>query len=255
VSDKPNPIAAAQRLARPELPRRFYKDALAGRQGEAFAVLLDGKVALTPARKPLAVASLAIAEALAAEWQAQGERIDPATMPLTRLVNAAIDRVSGEMATVRDEIVSYAGSDLVCYRAEGPQSLVAAQAAAWDPLVEWARDALGARLVLGAGVVHVKQDPAALAAIDTALQPLDALALAAAHVVTTLTGSAVIALALARSRLTADQAWAVAHVDEDWQMANWGADDVALGRRAVRRREMDAAAILLSARRDGSEHG
>ena len=140
--------------------------------------------------------SARIAEALAAEWEAQGERIDPATMPLTRIVNAAIDRVAGEMAAVRADIVKYAGSDLICYRAEGPQSLIEAQDAAWAPLIAWAREALGARFVLAGGVVHVAQDAASLAAIDAALAPLDALRLAALHTATTLTGSAVIALAL-----------------------------------------------------------
>ena len=247
MSDKPNPMAAAQRLAKPEPPHRFYKRATAGRLGEGFAVLLDGKVALTPARKPLAVADRQVAEALAAEWEAQGDRLDPAAMPLTRIVNAALDRVAGEMQAVRAEIVKYAGSDLICYRAEGPASLQAAQAAAWDPLVAWAREALGARFALAAGVVHVAQDSGALAAVDAALLPLDPLGLAAVHTVTTLTGSAVIALALLKGRLMIDQAWAVAHVDEDWQMGQWGSDDAALARRAARHREMDAAGAILKA--------
>ena len=200
MTDKPNPMATAQRLARPETPRRFYKKAEAGALGDAFAVLLDGKVAKTPGRKPLAVPQRPLAEALAAEWEAQGERLEPASMPLTRIVNAAIDRVTGEMAAVRADVVKYAGTDLICYRAEGPQSLVDAQEAAWAPLIAWAREALGARFILAAGIVHVKQDASALTAIDHALQPLDALSLAALHTVTTLTGSAVIALALQRGQ-------------------------------------------------------
>lgn len=249
MSDTPNPMAAAQRLAKPEAPRRFYEAATAGPHGDAFAVLLDGKVALTPARKPLAVADRRVAEALAAEWAAQGEHLDPAAMPLSRLVNAAIDRVAGEMAAVRADVVKYAGSDLVCYRAEGPEELAAAQAAAWDPLVAWAREALGVRLVLAGGIVHVAQDAAALAAVGTALAPLDALTLAALHTVTTVTGSSVIALAILHGRLTVDEAWAAAHVDEDWQMAQWGRDEVALARRAARRCDLDAAAVVLAASR------
>jgi chaperone required for assembly of F1-ATPase len=143
VSDKPNPIAAAQRLAKREPPRRFYRRAEEGSYEGGFAVFLDGKVARTPARKPLAVSDRRIAKALAAEWEAQGERLDFAAMALTRVANAAIDRVAGEMAAVRAEIVKYAGSDLICYRAEGPQSLVEAQAVAWDSLVVWAREVLG----------------------------------------------------------------------------------------------------------------
>jgi chaperone required for assembly of F1-ATPase len=251
VSDKPDPIAVAQRLARPEPPRRFYGAATAGPHGEGFAVLLDGKVALTPARQPLAVAGRQVADALAAEWEAQGERLDPAAMPLTRIVNAALDRVAGEMQGVRAEIVKYAGSDLICYRADGPASLLAAQSAAWDPLVAWAREGLGARFRLAAGVVHVAQDDRALAAVDAALASLDPLGLAAVHTVTTLTGSAVIALAVLKARLTIDEAWAVAHVDEDWQMGQWGSDEISLARRAARRREMVAAGAILEAARSG----
>jgi chaperone required for assembly of F1-ATPase len=245
VTDKPNPMATAQRLARPETPRRFYKKAEAGALGNAFAVLLDGKVAKTPGRKPLAVPQRPLAEALAAEWEAQGQRLEPASMPLTRIVNAAIDRVTGEMAAVRADVVKYAGTDLICYRSEGPQSLVDAQEAAWSPIIAWARQALGARFILAAGIVHVKQDASALTAIDHVLRPLDALSLAALHTVTTLTGSAVIALALQRGQLSVEEAWAAAHVDEDWQMAQWGGDTAALARRAFRWREMVAAALIL----------
>jgi chaperone required for assembly of F1-ATPase len=245
VTDKPNPMATAQRLARPETPRRFYEKAEAGALGEAFAVLLDGKVAKTPGRKPLAVPQRPLAEALAAEWEAQGERLEPASMPLTRIINAAIDRVAGEIAAVRADVVKYAGTDLICYRSEGPQSLVDAQEAAWSPIIGWARQALGARFILAAGIVHVKQDASALTAIDHVLQPLDVLSLAALHTVTTLTGSAVIALALQRGRLSVEEAWVAAHVDEDWQMAQWGKDTAALARRAFRWREMAAAMLIL----------
>jgi chaperone required for assembly of F1-ATPase len=245
VTDKPNPMATAQRLARRETPRRFYKKAEAGTLGEAFAVLLDGKVAKTPGRKPLAVPQRPLAEALAAEWEAQGERLEPASMPLTRIVNAAIDRVAGEIAAVRADVVKYAGTDLICYRAEGPQSLVDTQEAAWSPIIGWARQALGARFILAAGIVHVKQNASALTAIDHVLRPLDALSLAALHTVTTLTGSVVIALALHRGQLSVEEAWVAAHIDEDWQMAQWGKDDAALARRAFRWREMVAAALIL----------
>ncbi|MCR4282747.1 MAG: ATPase [Bauldia sp.] len=247
MSDKPNPIAAAQRLAKREPPRRFYRRAEEGSYEGGFAVFLDGKVARTPARKPLAVSDRRIAKALAAEWEAQGERLDFAAMALTRVANAAIDRVAGEMAAVRAEIVKYAGSDLICYRAEGPQSLVEAQAMAWDSLVVWAREVLGARLVLAAGIVHLRQDAAALAAIDRALAPLDPLRLAAVNTITTLTGSALIALAVLAGRLSVEDAWTAAHVDEVWQMKHWGRDGVALSQRSLRRREMDAAALILGA--------
>lgn len=245
MSDDRNPMRAAQRLARRELPRRFYQNATAGPHDGCFAVFLDGRVAKTPARRPLAVTDPGIAEALAAEWDDQRGEINPGKMPLTRIVNAAIDRVAEEAAAVRAEIVKYAGSDLVCYRAEGPEALIAVQEKAWSPIVAWARQALAARFVLTEGVVHVAQSPGALAAVDRALLPVNPLRLAAVSTVTTLTGSALIALALARGALSAEAAWQAAHVDEDWQMSQWGVDAMAMERRAARWQEMRAAAMIL----------
>ncbi len=228
--------------------RRFYKEAAIGRHESGFVLLLDGRIAKTPAGNPLAVSREAVAKALAAEWAGQGERLNPAAMPLTRIVNSAIDGVAREMDAVRADIVRYAGNDLVCYRTDAPQGLVVRQEAAWSPLLAFVRETLGARFVLAEGVMHVAQDPATLGAIDRALRGYDPLSLAAIHAVTTLTGSAVIALAVAHGRIAADAAWAAAHVDEDWQMGQWGADDAALARRALRWREMEAAGLILSPR-------
>jgi chaperone required for assembly of F1-ATPase len=228
-----------------QAPRRFYKEATVGPHEAGFAVMLDGRVAKTPAGEPLAVASERIADALAAEWGAQGERLDPAAMPLTRIVNSALDGVAREMDAVRADIVRHAGGDLVCYRAAGPEGLVARQEAAWAPLLAFVRDAYGARFVLAEGVMHVGQNPEAIAAIERALQGYDALSLAAIHTMTALTGSAVIAIAVAARRISAEEAWTAAHVDEDWQMSQWGEDEQALLRRAARRREFDAAASIL----------
>jgi chaperone required for assembly of F1-ATPase len=249
VSDADDPVRTSQRLARPELPRRFYKTAVAAPSGDGFVLQLDGRGVKTPGRRPLAVADAAVAEALAAEWGGQGERIDPSTMPITRIVNAAIDNVADAMEAVRAEIVKYAGSDLICYRAEGPDALAAMQAKLWDPLVRWARDALGAHLNLAGGVIYVGQPGEAMAAIDRALLPYDPLKLTAVSTVTTLTGSAVIALALAHGRLSADEAWNAALVDEQWEMSQWGQDAEALSALAFRRRELDAASLILSGAR------
>ncbi len=240
-----SPVSAARRLARQELPRRFYATAGVAEHAQGFALTLDGRQARTPGRNPLVVPSRPVAQALAAEWQGQGEHIDPATMPLTRIVHSAIDRVAREMAPVRAEIAKYAGSDLVCYRGEGPGSLVAAQEAAWGPVLAWARESLGARFRLVEGIVAVEQPAESLAAVAAALAGLDPLRLAAVHVVTTLTGSALIALAVLNHALTPEEAWAAAHVDEDWQMEQWGRDETALSRRAARWREMQAAALIL----------
>jgi chaperone required for assembly of F1-ATPase len=241
---KPASILSGGRIGR-AAPRRFYSQATVGPHAAGFAVLLDGRVAKTPAGRPLAVARQDIAAALAAEWAAQGETLDPAAMPLTRIVNAALDGVAAQMEAVRADIVRHAASDLVCYRAGEPEGLAARQEAAWAPLIAFAREVFGARLRLAEGVMHVEQDEAALDAIGRAIEGYDALTLAALHTATTLTGSAVIALAVAHGRTTPENAWAAAHVDEDWQMSQWGYDEEALGRRERRWREMQAAGVVL----------
>ena len=212
--------------------------------GAEFPLLLDGKPVKTPARRALAAPNAALAEKIAAEWNAQRETIDPARMPLTRLANAVIDAVKDAPQPVAAEIAKYLGADLVCYRAEGPDGLVERQAQAWDPVLAWAHDALGARFVLGQGVMHVAQPDAAVAAARAKV-PADPWRLGALSVITTLTGSALLALALAESALDAEAAWAAAHVDEDWQMAQWGSDQDVLERRAARRAEFDAAVAVL----------
>jgi chaperone required for assembly of F1-ATPase len=211
-----------------------------------FRVLLDGKPVRTPAQRELALPNKPLAEAVAAEWEAQGERIDPGTMPLTRLVNTALDGVCGREAQVRADIARYAASDLVCYRAEEPAELVRRQAEAWDPIVAWVRAALGANLVVGRGIVPVAQPQTAAEAIERALVGFDAFGLTAHHVMTTLTGSALLALAHGRGCLPAEEAWAAAHIDEDWQIGQWGEDAEARARRDRRWAEMHAASRLLA---------
>jgi chaperone required for assembly of F1-ATPase len=239
-----NPLEAARRGARPVLPKRFYQRAMAAREGEANALRLDDKPVRTPAGRLLAAPTLALAEALAAEWDAQRDVIDPAKMPLTRLANSIIDGVADRPGPVAAEVAKYLGSDLVCYRAASPRGLAERQARHWDPILGWARDALGAHFLLGEGVVHVAQPAPALAAARAAI-PNDPWRLGAVHTITTLTGSALIALALAQGRLTADEACAAAHVDEDWNMEQWGRDELALDRRALRFAELQAAALVL----------
>ena len=166
-------------------------------------------------------------------------------MPLTRLANSAIDGVRGREAEVQADIVKYAGSDLLCYRATEPEELVRRQAELWDPVLAWGREALGAHLQVAKGVMPVTQPEAAQQAVARALDGQDAFALAALHVMTTLMGSALLALAHARGRLTAEQAWAAAHVDEDWQIGTWGEDAEAVARRRRRWSEMQAASRML----------
>jgi chaperone required for assembly of F1-ATPase len=240
-----DPVAAARRGARPALRPRFYKATGVLEAENGYAVTLDGKPVHTPARRPLAAPNLALAQAIAAEWDAQRELIDPAKMPLTRLANAIIDGVAEKPGPVAAEIEKYLTSDLLFYRAASPQELRERQAALWDPILAWARDALGAHFKLGEGIVHVVQPDAALKAAAAAI-PADPWRLGALHVITTLTGSALIALAVARGALTAEAAWQAGHVDEDWNMAQWGKDEMAMTRRAFRFAEMQAAAAVLN---------
>ena len=251
MSEDDTAMGAAQRPGKPVLPKRFYKQATAAPHEAGFVVQLDGRLTRTPARNYLAVPQEALGAALAAEWEAQAETIDPATMPLTRLVNSAIDRVTAEMAAVRGDIVRHAGSDLILYRAAGPESLVATEERLWGPVLVATEKALGVRFVLAEGIGHVDQDPATLAAVDRALAGFDALGLAALHSMTTLTGSALIALAFARGEITAEEAWTAAHADEDWQAARWGHDAEAAAARAARWHDMQAAARVLDAVRKG----
>ena len=250
MSDGPdNPMRAAQLAMRPILRKRFYKTASVGETADGLhALLLDGRAARTPGRLKIAVRSEAVAQALAREWREQGETIDPSLMPMTRIVNSALDGVAAGMAETREEIVKYAASDLLCYRADGPASLVERQAAAHDPVLDWARVELGARFTVAVGVVAVAQPEGSIARLRIALDAFDdALALAALHVMTTLTGSALLALAVARGRLDVEAAWRAAHVDEDFQIERWGEDNEARRRREARWREMRAAAEIARA--------
>jgi chaperone required for assembly of F1-ATPase len=236
--------SAARRAMRPAPRRRFYAGAGTVPVAGGHAVELDGKPVRTPAGRLLATPTRALAEELAAEWDAQRDVIDPSRMPLTRLANSIIDGVSERPDAVAAEIENYLASDLVCYRADAPPGLVARQARHWDPLLAWARDVLGAPLRAGTGVIHVAQDEDALARARSAI-PRDPWNLGALSAATTLAGSALIALALARGHLSVGEAWAAAHVDEDWNMEQWGRDELALERRAFRFAEFEAAAKVL----------
>jgi chaperone required for assembly of F1-ATPase len=241
-----DPMKAAQGTIRPPRPKRFFKNASTERGIDGWRLLLDGKPARTPARRLLSVDDERIARALAAEWDAQPESLDPLLMPLTRLVNSALDGVAEQASAVREEIVRYAGSDLVCYRAEAPKALAEAQEAAWDPLVSWAREALGATLWLTAGVLHVAQADEALKRVAAAVAAVPSpLKLAALSAATTISGSAIIALALAHGRLGPDEAWTASNVDEDYQARIWGHDEEAVFRQDNRRRDFGAAAFVL----------
>jgi chaperone required for assembly of F1-ATPase len=246
MPEGPNGAGKSAGKPKPSLPKRFYKDASAHAAERGFSLKLDGKTVRTPGKAELIVPTRALAEAIAAEWRAQGERIDPETIPLTKLANAVIDGVAGREQAVIDDVLAHAGADLVCYRATAPEGLVQSQRAHWDPVLAWAREDLGAPLEMASGISHVKQPQTSLDRLRERVASFDAWQLAALHVLTGLSGSALIALAVALGRLTPEEGWQAAHVDEDWQISQWGEDDEARARRARGRRDVVAARRMLS---------
>ena len=223
--------------------KRFYQLAAVGEGGR---ILLDGRPVKTPGRRDLAVPAAALAEALADEWNAQGETLDPRSMPLTGLANAAIDRIAPDPAAFADGLAAYGESDLLCYRAEGPAPLAARQADLWDPILAWAQQRFDAVFELAVGVMHMPQPPETLAQLRGAVAERDPLALAGLSPLVTISGSLLIALALAEGAISLDQAWAAATLDERWQAEQWGEDAEAAAALANRRRDFAAAARFLA---------
>lgn len=242
-----DPMRRAQALMKTPLPKRFYKNAGVTAVEGSYEVQLDGRPVKTPARRPVRLPAEAAARLVADEFDHQAEVIDPATMPATRIVNTAIDGVADDVQAVLEDILRFAGTDLLCYRAPGPEGLIARQTELWDPHVEWAASALRARFALAEGVMHIAQPPEAISAMGAHLADFhDPFAAAALHTLVTLTGSAILALAVAKGVIDAGQAWKVAHLDEDWTNEHWGEDHEAMQRRAAREKEFIAAAALLS---------
>jgi chaperone required for assembly of F1-ATPase len=234
------------------LPKRFYKTARAAPAGDGYTVHLDGKPVKTPARSSLIVPTQALADAMAAEWARQGERIDPRSMWFTKLANTAIDRVTPRRVAVVDELAAFSETDLICYMADHPVGLAQRQAAHWAPLVLWAEEVLGASLRVTPGLVHVAQDEAALAALRVAIEAVSDFELAGLHNAVTLTGSTVIGLALLHGRLTPAQAFDAAHVDEAWQAYLSGEDEDEAARLALRREELEDTARFLALVRENA---
>lgn len=226
--------------------KRFWKEAHVAPDGDGWQVTLDGRVLRSPAKAALRLPTRAMAEAVAAEWDAQEGEIAPLTMPVTRAANAAIDKVIPQRAEVIAMLADYGGTDLICYRAESPESLIVDQAAGWDPLLDWATDRYGARLICSEGVVPVAQDPAALARLAAPLHAADAFALTALYDLVTLSGSLVLGLAVAEGRLRPEEGWALSRIDESWQQAQWGQDAEAKAESAAKARQFCNAWNLLT---------
>jgi chaperone required for assembly of F1-ATPase len=241
-----DPEEAVRRTTRRPQRKRFYASTGVVEAPGGFAITLDGKPIRTPSGHQVVAPAREIADAIAAEWEVQQEIINPLTMPLTRFANSVVDAVGDRIEAVTEDIAKYFQSDLLFYRAGHPDALVAREAALWDPVLFWAADALGAHFILAEGIVHVRQPGSAVAAARAAL-PKDPWSIAALHVITTLTGSALLALALLRGAIDPDHAWAAAHVDEDWNIDKWGADEEVAARRATRSVDFRAAAGILKA--------
>jgi chaperone required for assembly of F1-ATPase len=225
--------------------KRFYKSAAVIGEAAPFGVALDGRPLRTPAREALSVPTLPLAEAIAAEWNGQGEEILPRSMPLTGLANAAIDRVAPDTPAFADTLSRFAENELLAYRAEGPAPLVVRQRAEWDPLLAWARARYDVDFRLVEGIIHQPQPAATLARIKAAYGAFDAFRLAALNPVVTISGSAVIGLAVAEAKLDAEAAWDAGHLDELWQAEQWGKDPLAEAGHKERQGDLAAAVRFL----------
>lgn len=227
------------------MTRRFYSAVSVAATGDGQAVLLDGRPVRTPGRAVLALPTVALAHAIAAEWAGQGETVDPKSMPITRLANTVLDGILANPGPVADAIANYAASDLLCHRADWPAELVARQAAAWDPLIDWASRRFDIALTVGAGVMPIPQAPATRARLSAAVHALDPWTLAATHMATTVTGSLILGLMLADGAIDPERAWAAGQLDDLYQAEQWGEDPEAAKARAARRADLDTAAIIL----------
>lgn len=226
--------------------KRFWKEVSIEREAEGFALKLDGRPVKTPKRAALLLPTPALAEAVATEWRAVEQDIDPRAMPLTGLSNAAIDVIAPAKAPFAASLAAYGESDLLCYRADSPDDLIARQAAVWDPLLDWARGRYDVHFETATGVMHRAQPPATIARLSEAVAALNPFPLAGLSPLVTIGGSLVAALALLEGHASRDAVWAAVETDEDWQVEQWGDDDIAIKARETRKGDFDAGARFLS---------
>lgn len=226
--------------------RRFWTETGVAQTEDGWTVTLDGRHLRTPGKAPLILPTRAYAEECAAEWESQVDVVRPDSMPLTRAANSAIDKVASQFDAVAGLITAYGETDLLCYRAEGPDSLVQRQAAAWDPLLDWAAEALGARLEPTTGIMHRPQDPEALARLAEAARGFGPFELTAFHDLVALSGSLIIGFAAARRTVSPETLWAASRIDEDWQAEQWGIDEEAAEQAALRKQAFVQAAHIFA---------
>ncbi|OPB35331.1 ATP12 family chaperone protein [Bartonella taylorii] len=245
--NKNNLVKKMQNFSCQSLPKRFYKEVKTLCEEEGFSILLDGCPVKTPARRHFLVPTAAFATLVAQEFESQKQVIDPSKMPITRLVNTVIDGIADDMQVVFEDLLRFVACDMIFYRAQTPQELVERQREQWDPLLDWAEEKLGARFQVTEGLMHVEQSRESIQAVSNYLRQVESpYTLAALHTMTTLTGSALISLAVAAGNFDADHAFDIAHLDEDWLMEQWGVDEEAMTRRAHKKAEFNAAAIIIT---------
>ncbi|MBL4766957.1 MAG: ATPase [Rhodobacteraceae bacterium] len=210
-----------------DLAARFWKTTFVIPEGEGFGIALDSRAVKTPSKAPLLLPTQAMADAVAAEWEAQGNKIDPATMPMTRSANAAIDKVTHQHGEVADMLAAYGDSDLLCYRADAPEELVARQSAQWDPILDWAATNLGVRLHPRTGVIHQAQDGKTLNALTKMVHDMSPYQLAGFHDLVSMSGSLILGFAVTLQWKDPETVWVLSRLDEIWQLEKWGQDDEA----------------------------
>ncbi|RCL00562.1 MAG: ATPase [Candidatus Tokpelaia sp. JSC189] len=252
-TDAMNRIADSARKVREQmkipLPKRFYKEVSAAPYGyeDGFAVLLDGSRVMTPALRPLNLPTKALADLIADEFRLQREVIDRALMPVTRLANTVIDGIVDDSQPIVEDILRFVATDMLFYRAVSPRKLAIRQNEQWNPLLDWVEREIGAYFVIGEGVMHIEQPYEAVLAVSLYLRRFTSpFALAALHAITTLTGSALIALGIATGEIDIAKGWRLAYLDEDWTAEQWGQDIEAMAHRSYRKNEMHAAVAVLA---------
>lgn len=226
--------------------KRFWTKAGVAEVDGGYTIELDGRPVRTPAKAPFVLPTRAVAEAVAAEWDAQDETVRPETMPVTRTMNSAIDKVATQQVEVADMLAAYGETDLLCHRAATPVELVARQAEAWDPLLDWAAETLGARLVPVTGIIAVDQDAEALAALSRQVHALDVFRLAAFHDLVALTGSLVLGFAAMHAIRPPETLWALSQIDEDWQVEQWGSDEDAQANTMLKKQAFLDSVLIFS---------
>ncbi len=215
--------------------KRFWKSAAVVAVGDRFTVELDGRAVKTPAKQPMLVPTRAMAQAIALEWDAQVEAINPNTMPVTKTANAAIDKVTVQHAEVAEMLAAYGDSDLLCYRADSPEELVERQAKQWDPMIKWAAETFGVQLETRTGVIHAPQNPEVIELLRQRTHELDFFELAAFHDLVSLSGSLILGFAAALNARPIEELWKISRLDEIWQEELWGEDEEATSLANVKR--------------------